>query len=52
MVWFKQAPGGFNEKMKEFMWSVGAEYWYNDLFAARVGYFYETLTKEIDNICN
>ncbi|NME66431.1 type IX secretion system outer membrane channel protein PorV [Flammeovirga aprica] len=36
-----QAPGGFSEKMKEFMWSVGAEYWYNDLFAARVGYFYE-----------
>ncbi|MBD0400199.1 type IX secretion system outer membrane channel protein PorV [Flammeovirga sp. EKP202] len=36
-----KAPGGFSEKMKEFMWSVGAEYWYNDLFAARVGYFYE-----------
>ncbi|OHX67752.1 type IX secretion system outer membrane channel protein PorV [Flammeovirga pacifica] len=36
-----KAPGGFSEKMKELMWSVGAEYWYNDMFAARMGYFYE-----------
>ncbi|NLR89684.1 type IX secretion system outer membrane channel protein PorV [Flammeovirga agarivorans] len=46
-MWYglTKAPGGFSEKMKEFMWSVGAEYWYNDLFAARMGYFYENPDK-------
>ena len=27
------------------MTSVGVEYWYNDLFAARLGYFNEAKTK-------
>ena len=35
------APGGFSEKMKEIQLSTGAEYWYNNMFAARLGYFFE-----------
>lgn len=42
---FTDAPDGFNEELKEVMTSVGIEYWYNDLFAARVGYFNEAKTK-------
>jgi hypothetical protein len=46
--WFKSfgdAPGGFSEEMKEFQISVGAEYWYNNQFALRTGYFHEDKTK-------
>lgn len=39
------APDGFKEEMKEFTISTGAEYWYNDLFAIRLGYFNETRMK-------
>ncbi|MCB0734184.1 MAG: type IX secretion system outer membrane channel protein PorV [Flavobacteriales bacterium] len=39
------APGGFREEMKEFMTSVGMEYWYEDQFAVRAGYFHEAPTK-------
>ncbi|WP_333819118.1 type IX secretion system outer membrane channel protein PorV [Ohtaekwangia sp.] len=42
---FSDAPGGFSEEIKEIMTSVGAEYWYNNLFAARLGYFNEAKTK-------
>lgn len=35
------APGGFSEKLQEIQLSVGGEYWYNNMFAARLGYFYE-----------
>ena len=42
---FGDAPGGFSEEMKEFQISVGAEYWYNNQFALRGGYFYEDKTK-------
>ncbi len=42
---FSDAPNGFSEEMAEIMISFGAEYWYNDLFAARVGYFYENQYK-------
>lgn len=35
------APGGFKEEIREFMFSVGAEYWYNKQFAIRAGYYYE-----------
>ncbi|AHM62562.1 hypothetical protein D770_21565 [Flammeovirgaceae bacterium 311] len=35
------APDGFSEEMKEITISSGLEYWYNDLFAARAGYFWE-----------
>ena len=39
------APGGFGEEIKEFQWSVGAEYTYNNQFNLRTGYFYENATK-------
>ena len=42
---FGDAPGGFNEEMKEISISTGIEYWYRDIFAARAGYFYEHLDK-------
>jgi Type IX secretion system protein PorV len=42
---WNDAPGGFNEELKEFTISAGAEYWYNDLFAARLGYFNEAREK-------
>jgi hypothetical protein len=42
---FSDAPGGFSEEVKEFTISTGAEYWYNNQFALRGGYFYEHETK-------
>jgi len=42
---FSDAPDGFSEEMHEIMTSIGIEYWYNHLFAARVGYFHEHETK-------
>lgn len=42
---FGDAPGGFEEEVKEFQISTGAEYWYNNQFAMRAGYFYEDRTK-------
>lgn len=42
---FGDAPGGFSEELREFQVSVGAEYWYQDQFAVRAGYFYEDKTK-------
>lgn len=42
---FTDAPGGFKEEMRELMYSVGAEYWYNNLFAVRAGYYNEHATK-------
>lgn len=39
------APGGFSEEFKEITWSLGAEYWYEDSFALRLGYFYEAPEK-------
>ena len=42
---FYDAPNGFSEEMKEFTLSIGAEYWYNKQFAARLGYFNEADTK-------
>jgi hypothetical protein len=38
---FGDAPGGFSEEMKEVVWSFGAEYWYDNVFAFRAGYFNE-----------
>lgn len=38
---FGDAEGGASEELKEVNLSAGLEYWYNDLFAARAGYFYE-----------
>jgi hypothetical protein len=42
---FADAPGGFAEELKEITISSGIEYWYNDQFAARVGYFNESNEK-------
>lgn len=42
---FGDAPGGFSEEMRELMYSIGAEYWYNKQFALRAGYFNEHRTK-------
>jgi len=42
--WY-DAPEGFSEEMKEFFFSVGAEYWYNKVFAVRGGFFYENKLK-------
>lgn len=42
---FSDAPGGFKEEIQEIMTSVGIEYWYNDIFAARLGYFNEAKNK-------
>ena len=38
---FGDAPFGAKEELQEIMLSFGAEYWYDDLFAVRAGYFYE-----------
>jgi len=42
---FNDAPGGFSEELKEFTWSLGAEYSYQDSFAFRAGYFNESEDK-------
>lgn len=42
---FGDAPDGFSEELKEFQVSLGAEYWYNNQFALRAGYFWEHETK-------
>ncbi|WP_177761064.1 type IX secretion system outer membrane channel protein PorV [Flavobacterium sp. I3-2] len=42
---FGDAPGGFSEEMKEFTWALGGEYWYQDSFAFRLGYFHESEMK-------
>ena len=42
---FGDAPGGFSEELKEFTYSVGAEYLYQDSFAFRLGYFHESPDK-------
>ena len=34
-------PGGLKEEFQEIMWSLATEYWYNNLFAVRGGFFYE-----------
>jgi len=39
---FGDAPDGFSEEIKEVTWALGAEYWYQDSFAFRTGYFNES----------
>lgn len=39
---FSDAPGGLSEELKEFTYSLGAEYVYQDSFALRSGYFNES----------
>src|SRR5690606_5304907 len=42
---FGDAPDGFSEELKEFTWALGLEYWYQDAFALRTGYFNESEEK-------
>jgi hypothetical protein len=42
---FSDAPGGAKEEFQEFMISAGVEYWYRNIFAARLGYFNEDKDK-------
>ncbi|TKC05190.1 type IX secretion system outer membrane channel protein PorV [Pedobacter frigoris] len=42
---FSDAPGGFKEEVREVNVAAGMEYWYNQQFAFRAGYFYEAPTK-------
>jgi hypothetical protein len=42
---FTDAPGGFKEEIREVSIAMGAEYWYNQQFALRAGYFYESPVK-------
>ena len=42
---FGDAPGGGAEELKEFSFSAGTEFTYNDQFSVRAGYFYENPTK-------
>jgi hypothetical protein len=42
---FTDAAGGAKEEIREFTTSGGAEYWYNNTFAGRLGYFLEAKDK-------
>jgi hypothetical protein len=42
---FGDAPGGIKEELKEFITNIGMEYWYDESFAIRAGYFNEAETK-------
>jgi hypothetical protein len=42
---FTDARGGFKEEIREFMTSIGTEYWHNNTFAGRLGYFHEATDK-------
>ncbi len=44
-VSFSDAPGGLREELKEITIGTGAEYWYDNQFALRAGYFYEHYSK-------
>jgi len=42
---FTDAAGGFSEELQELMYTVGLEYWYDEQFAFRAGYFHENVLK-------
>lgn len=42
---FWDAPGGVKEELREIIYSFGTEYWYDEQFAVRAGYFHEAPTK-------
>jgi len=42
---FSDAPNGFKEELQEVNVGVGMEYWYDQQFAFRAGYFYEDKRK-------
>ncbi len=41
---FADAPNGLKEELREVTLSFGAEYWYSNQFAVRLGYFHESGT--------
>lgn len=42
---FSDAKGGISEEIAEITTSLGMEYWYKDIVAGRLGYFYEAKEK-------
>ena len=46
---FSDAPGGLKEELQEVTWSIGAEYWYKNKFALRIGKFIESENKRGGN---
>ncbi len=42
---FTDATGGFSEEIHEITTSIGMEYWYNNVFAGRLGFFNEAKDK-------
>ncbi|MFI5171316.1 MAG: type IX secretion system outer membrane channel protein PorV [Chitinophagales bacterium] len=42
---FSDAPNGFSEELHEVIISGGLEYWFDEQFAVRTGYFHENKTK-------
>ncbi|RME97380.1 MAG: hypothetical protein D6772_10495 [Bacteroidetes bacterium] len=42
---WSDADEGFSEELKEFNYSIGLEYWYDQQFAVRAGYFNEHIQK-------
>jgi len=42
---FYDAPQGFKEEIREITYSIGSEYWYDNTFAIRAGYFHESIYK-------
>jgi hypothetical protein len=42
---FSDAQGGFREEIKEIAVSTGLEYWYDNQFAFRAGYYWESAEK-------
>lgn len=42
---FNDAPGGGKEELREINYAGGMEYWYDNVFALRTGYFWESLYK-------
>jgi len=42
---FGDAAGGFSEEFSEIYYSLGVEYWYDNQFAVRAGYYYESPLK-------
>ena len=42
---FGDAQGGASEELQELNYSLGIEYWYDQQFAVRAGYYYENALK-------
>ncbi|MCB2207840.1 MAG: type IX secretion system outer membrane channel protein PorV [Bacteroidetes bacterium] len=40
-----ESGSAFKEELREFYYSIGTEYWYNEILAIRAGYFWEHASK-------